>query len=234
MKYRTVVMLRGHRRPQLLDQTLRRYLALNSSQYPVEISLMLDRPTRQVMEVVDIHRSNISRISLCPFAILSFDGGDRFMEAANWQLANEVEPLEPNWVIFADDDRWPEKSYAEEHGALVSNTDVDCWYMRSLFFWDETRIRTDFFDHNSIFMWRHTPGDRFDDSYNQAPKEIHDSAHREGRTGQITSRLLDRGYGTPDERERCFKAHSETGRLDLVTLHLLDENPVLEEYSGEG
>lgn len=228
---RTVVKLRGHRRAALLDRTLRFWESMHTGDYPVEICLMLDRPTPDVRAVARLHSAHIARQLECPFPILSFEGGDRFMEAANVHLA-ECEALEPNWVVFADDDRWFEPSYHQEHRRAVDDDSVDCWYARSLFFWDDRHVRTDFFDHNSVALFRHRPGDRFDHSYNQAPAALHADAHRLGRTGQLSARLLDFGYASRAEREACFRAHAETGRLDQVVNHLLDANPTLLRYDG--
>lgn len=227
----TVVMQRAHRRAALLDRTLRFYERLGRSDAPVEIALMADRPTADVREVIKLHRNNLARVIECPFPMVSFEGGQRWMEASNYHLANGVEPLEPVFVIFSDDDRWPEASYAQEHLALVGNSDVDMWYARSLFFWNETQVRADFFDHNSVYLWRHRPGDRFDEKMlNQAPAGVHADALANGRHAQLKARLLDYGYASTEERAACFASHKESGRLDKVVLHLLDKNPVLRPY----
>lgn len=232
MGKRVAVMLRCHARPQLLDRVLRYYLALNHSEVRVEVSLMADRPTRSVEKVIRVHEPYIFQLLRCPFPIVSFDGGNRFMEAANYQYT-KIQVIRPDWVIFADDDRWFEPKFRYELREVVDDDTKDMWYARSLFFWEEGQIRTDFFDHNSVALFRYVPGDVYpDDSerHIQAPAGLHDAALQFDRYGQLGSRLLDYGYCGAEERQRVFEEFKAVGRLDQVILKLFDEDVKLEPY----
>jgi hypothetical protein len=230
MKNLIVVMLRCHRRSRLLHKTLSEWIKLNRSDVPIKISLMCDRPTSRVLETIRLHQNNLTQCFEAPFPLISFDGGDRFMEAANYHY-KKIHSLEPEWVVFADDDRWFEPSFVTELKEVVNNPDIDLWYAKSLFFWERPDyVRTDFFEHNSVALFRFTPNDEFDTSYNQAPATLHTEAHARGQVDNLKSRLLDYGYCGEAERIEALKASKEVGRLDQVTLHLMDENPILEKY----
>jgi hypothetical protein len=232
MGNRVVVTLRAHRRPQLLDKVLRYYIDLNTSRVPVDISLLTDRPSKEVREVIDVHSSHIKQINECPFPIVSFEGGNQFPRAAQHQY-ELISGLRPDFVIFGDDDRWFSGGFRQELWRAVGEDHIDLWYAKSLFFWEPNKIRTDFCTHNSPAMYRYSPGDCFDPKRHlQAPVGVHDRARREGRYRQLESVLLDHGYCGQEERRRLLRVFKDCGRLDKFTMHLLDENPELIEWQG--
>lgn len=230
MGKRVVVTLRCQRRPALLDRVISAYLDLAQPGVEIAISLMADRPTPEVDTIIDRWRPDLAQTFDCPFPICSHAQGNLFREAARVQYAR-IRQLEPDFVIFADDDRWFEPGFRQELKTATEDDSVDLWYARSLFFWEPRRIRTDFFEHNSVALYRYDPDDQFSlTRHLQAPERLHDRACASGRIRQLKARLLDFGYCGVDERLTLFHIFKEAGRLDGVVLHLLDSNPKLETY----
>lgn len=221
------VTLRVHRRDKLLERVLKYWTSLQVPGVDLVLSILEDRPTDAVRAVVD--KYPVAQRLSCPFPILSFEQGNRFIDACDFHYKALVD-LKPNWVIFADDDRWFERGWEEELTAAVKDTKTDLWYAHSLFFWNATQVRTDFFDHNSVVLYRYVPGDGWDGRHIQAPAKLHDRAHKRGRVKQFKHQLLDFGYSTDEERRALIHIFKLVGRLDGVISHLLDPNPKLETY----
>lgn len=182
-------------------------------------------------EVLDCLTENpiVNRVVKLPFRVVGPDG-EKFMEATNVGLA-ELEDFNPDWIWYADDDRWFEPGYENDLAGALLNPDVDVWNIRSMFFWEETGIREDFFKHNSPLLWRWQPGARLDPARMlETPPALYEAAKAAGRMGQLGYRLLDVGYISPKERQRVFDAYAQAGKIDSLTLSLLDEQPQLRAY----
>lgn len=225
------VTLRVHQRAELLDKVLAYWTTLKAPDVDIVLSILEDRPTPEVRAVVD--KYPVAQRLSCPFPILSFELGEKWRESCDiqYQALAEMKPR-PDWVIFADDDRWFEQGWEVELAKAVKDKKTDLFYATSLFFWTPTEVRTDFFEHNSVAMYRYRPGDHWDlERHLQAPQQIHDAAHKAGRVKQFKHRLLDFGYASDEERRRLLHTFKLVGRIDGVTRHLLDPEPKLEKYA---
>jgi hypothetical protein len=156
--------------------------------------------------------------------------GEKFMQASNVGLA-AIESFNPNWIWYADDDRWFEPGYENDVAGALLNPDVDVWNIRSMFFWEDRGIREDFFKHNAPLLWRWRPGARLDPARMlECPPVIYEAAKATGRMGQLSYRLLDVGYISSKERQRVFDAYAQAGKIDSLTTSLLDESVQLRAY----
>jgi hypothetical protein len=235
MGKRIAVMLRGSTRASLLNKVIRHFTSLDNDDHRIDISLLLDRPTAKVLDVVKVNQAQISQVLHCPFPIVSYSGGNRFMEAANFQYKS-LGGFRPDFVFFADDDRIYEDTIVEELPWMLDHDNIDLWRTRSVFFWTPTEWRADMiYQHNSVTLFRYSPADVFppdEERHIQAPARRHDMAEEFGRIGQMHTRLLDWGYASEEERLRLFHLFKRVGRLDGFVIPLLDENVKLEKYGG--
>lgn len=210
------VILRAHVRHKTLDIALSE-LERYEDELGIEVKtqLVVDRPHFLVNKVLDKHRDRLFGLRYVEPLLQA--GRARWMENANDAL-DRLEPCAPDWVLFADDDRWfePSKINAELHGALHQDN-VDVWKAESLFFWDKpTQINVGR-HHWAPVLWRHVTGCRFPtDRVIQTPIEIHDEAVVSGRVSTLRTPLLDYGSFSAEERQRVHDAHVRSGGYDAA------------------
>lgn len=222
------VMLTVHARPFLLYPIFRQISAFRAKTH---LQVTLSRPTAAVIEQVQrfldcpISKNVTVELIEAPFNPLA-PGKERFMELRQWQL--ERLPAACNYAVIWDDDHVLE----DPDEVLDAMRDkMDLTYIRKVFFWDNpTTISTAFPEHNSCFVFRRLPGDKFDmDRVLHAPATIHDTAKK---VIQLQGRLLDYGYMHADDRARCWDDYKRVGKIDPATRPLV-EAPRLAPWPGK-
>lgn len=215
-------MLRVHRRHRTLQHVLfelRRYrdeLGIN-----VRAHALLDRPTPQVRRILSAFRDVVVATDDAPTPLV--DHKLSFAEAARFQH-RRLSQLNPDWVLFQDDDRWLEPLRADEDLApALEDDNVDLWYAQSLFVWDEPDTVNLARWHQAPVLFRYRPWDNFPtDRELQAPLPLHDEAIARGRTGLLDAPLLDYGSYSAEERDHLYAAFTRAGKSDKYIDSLLE------------
>ena len=229
-------MLRAHCRVKtlsLLLGELRRYH--RDMDIDVRICAMADRPSPDVFDCIEDHFAAHVQANgrvlyvAAPFRQLDSQG-EHFMKGLNVQMdAMEKAWPEMDWVFAADDDRWFEPvKITEELPRALADDSKDMYYCRSLFMWDRSDLFNTSRQHDSALLYRFQPGYRWSgDRMLNVPDALHEQAVMTGRTGTISTPLLD--YGTFDERERLrvYTAFSVAGKLDPYVKSIYDPPALL-------
>jgi hypothetical protein len=226
------VILKAHRRTKSLQKVIDQILGWMPNEFSdiYVVALVDPRASQEVRTILRNAPEQVVAIDL-PFPVVSAEG-EKFMDANNFAMPY-IDAWAPDWVYMADDDRWFEPLHENElSGALDGEADV--WNVRSLFFWNDYEVREDFFPHNSPLFWRWRPGLTFDLGRTlETPPELYDEAQAAGKLMDFRYRLLDTGYITPEERQRVFDAYAQAGKIDSLTLSLLDEKTQLRAFKGD-
>jgi hypothetical protein len=206
------VLLRAHKRHKTLDIALSELFRYNDLGLEVMVQLIADRPNFMVEGVISKWRDKLFGLRYTQTPILS-SGGERWMENANENLAL-LEAGNPDWVLFADDDRWfARPQIDDELPAALGDKDIDVYYAKSLFLWDKPDQINTKRHHDAITIWRHMRGARFPtDRVIQAPFVIHDHAIMHDRVGHLNTPLLDYGSYAAEERQELYNAYVKAGR----------------------
>lgn len=206
-------MLRVHRRDRTLVHVLselRRYR--DELGIDVRVHCLQDRPTDRVREVLANFKDLIVGIDDAPVPLV----GERlgFCEAARFQF-DRIRGLNPDWVLFQDDDRWLEPSGANVDLGCLDDPNLDLVYAASLFIWDHPNRFNPSRSHCSPIFFRYRSWDQFPiDRELQAPLPLHDEAIVRGRTAVLTTPLLDYGSFTPEERAHLSRVFLAAGKDD--------------------
>ena len=194
---------------------------------PVEWQIVLNRPTSKVVAELNaalarLHPSVRPTLLDAPFSPL--DKVERFMELRQWQL----ERLSPcDYAALWDDDHVLGDPKAVR-ATLLENPDLV--YATKTFFWDnDASVNTRLPPHRSAFFFRYLAGDAFPlDRTIHAPARVHDTAKI---VVDLPGGLLDYGYMTLEDRERCWRDYKRVGKIDAATLPLI-QPPVLAGWPG--
>lgn len=220
------VILKAHRRAETLMKVLHQ-LAVMGVVFDVRVVCLEDRPTDEVRHILATE-PGLVRVPL-KFSVVG--SRERFMEANNVGL-DFLEEWQPDWVYIADDDRWFEDGWAGELDEVLNDPKIDVAFVRSLFFWNETHVRRDFFHHCSPLLWRWRPGAGYrDDRMIETPPDLLDEARARGRVTVLRTRLMDFGYADRAEREHLARQYFIAGKVDRLTTALLDEEVDLVPYA---
>src|SRR5262245_1370990 len=221
---RLLALVRTHNRAHLLPIVLDELLRYNRlGDTDCCISLAVDRPTSDVCKIIAKYSSRIFSVIEMPFPLVS-SFGERFSEGLNLQLDDaERWDLNPDRLYLADDDRWFEPNrITEELPRALATPDVDLWYCRSLFMWDEPHLYNPSRYHHTPLISRYRPGDRFPlNRMISAPVSVHDDALIQRRTDCLGTPLLDYGSFTQPERDELYKTFAAAGKIDDYTAALL-------------
>lgn len=221
-------MVLCHRRPYLLREIVRQCFKLWPDNTVVHFCM--DRPTPgvelEVERLVTTALAYKARAYYAPFPAVSSQG-ERYMDLRNVQV-EAMEQDNPKYIAFWDDDQILQDP--EELAAVVRADQSDLIYATKQYLWDSPRQYTTHLPkHTSVFVWRHTRGDRFPTDNRriiQAPVGVHDNPA--SRRYDLCTALLDVGYMFEKERRQIFKAYARAGKVDDLVLGLLDK-PVLKK-----
>lgn len=227
MQKKLGVMLLCHERHQYLRAI---YQCLQRMRTTTHLQITANRPNSRVVSVIQDIAADADYDPLIDVKILRapfdpLEKGERFMELRQWQL--EHLPDTEYGVIWDDDHFLADP--AEAHQLLHRpRKSVDLVYATKLFFWDSLdTITTHLPRHRSVFFFRRLPGDKFPtDRTIHAPAQIHDTAIT---VRDLKTPLLDYGYLSKADRERCWNDYKRAGKIDAATLALLKE-PKLQKY----
>jgi len=224
------VQIRAHQRSITLDIALSEWRRIGTLPgLRTKISVLTDRPTWQVSKVIEKYRPHLFNVLESPCELVS-PTGERFMQAANHQLAGWAEtPLD--WIAYCDDDFWLEPIHAtEELPVALRNDDVDMYYANCLFFWDSSNTFNPSRRHCSPLFFRPLHGDTFPPDRERiihATANRHDDAILTGRTAVLSTPLLEYGSLTSSERIRLSNVFQEAGKSDAFTAPLTAPSPAL-------
>lgn len=220
------VMQLVHARPDLLPAIWRNMRQLRVQTH---LQVVLSRPTREVLDkVIALENKPTSKLTVevleAPFSPL--DDTERFRELRRWQ--HERLPEDCDYGVLWDDDHLLE--YPDLCAKLLRSGAWDLLYATKLFFWDSpAQFTTHIPTHRSVFFFRCLPADAFPlDRTIHAPARIHDTGKK---VGDLPGYLLDYGYMTPFDRERCWNDYKRVGKIDPATLALVSP-PDLHEWRG--
>jgi hypothetical protein len=151
---------------------------------------------------------------------------EAFMPVRQFQwkaIANERRP--GDYAVLWDDDQVLEDPGA---AATILADEPDLVYATKEFFWDRTdQVARHLPVHRSVFFFKCLPGDEFPQNrIIHAPARIHDTAKV---VVDFPGKLLDYGYLTEADRNRCWREYKGAGKLDPATLALI-RPPVLCRY----
>jgi len=190
----------------------------------VHLQVVLSRPNSEVLcEVGELERSATYGVNIveAPFNPLEPGMPERFMEMRRWQY----DLLPPcDYGVIWDDDHYLEDP--NEARLLLEKREYELIYATKAFFWGDTKhIATHIPTHRSVFFFRCLPGDQYPlDRTIHAPARIHDTATK---VIDLQSKLLDFGYLSRAERDRCWADYKGVGKIDSATTALI-EDPTLE------
>lgn len=224
------VLLRAHQRAKTLDIALSEFFRYREFGIDVAVSIIADRPHFLVEKVLEKWRSSLFHLHYTKIPILGY-GKQSWMENSNENLRH-LERCNPDWIVFADDDRWfARPQIDEELPRALDDENVDLWYAKSLFLWDKPDQINARRHHDQVTIWRHTRGDRFPtDRVIQAPAGVHDGAVVAGRVGHLSTPLLDYGSYDAAERQRVYDSYVRAGRDKRDPwISTLVESPQLEK-----
>lgn len=216
------VMLRCHRRHRTLRcvlTALRRW----TNWAKIQIHASCDRTTPEVDAVLDEFDDLVIAREVPPAPVLA-PGRDGWRSHKSWQYqamtgwrAGPRRPLiEPDWCILQDDDCWLEPLSAEAQlfrDGLLESGEYDLISAKSLFMWDKPTRYNIRRQHQSPYLWRFVPHDRFPLTRDIRATEIaHDQAIMRGRHVLLGVPLLDYGAYTAGDRKAVYDAYVEAGR----------------------
>src|SRR5262245_27787473 len=198
---RVLALVRSHNRahtlPIVLDELIR-YNRLGDTD--CAISLALDRPTPEVCKIAAKYSKYCFSVLDMPFPLVS--DRERFSEGLNLQLDDaERYDLNPDWLYLADDDRWFEPlSITTELPTALESPDIDLWYCRSLFLWNEPHLYNPARYHHTPLLSRYRHGDRFPlNRMISATETLHDDAIIRHRFSNLRTPILDYGSFTESD-----------------------------------
>jgi hypothetical protein len=214
MKKTLGALLLCHQRHQLLPLIARQI----EETWPRDsvLHVGLDRPTDEVRVAVDkcfaLH-SDV-RVSYVPVPALAEK--ENFLELRNWQLDAIREDC--HWGALQDDDyilQFPTNMRNRMEGPC------DLVYANKMYIWNDLgHCATHLPLHHSCYAFRILDADRFPtDRMIQAPARVHDH----GRKETVNGWLLDIGYLTRNDRMRIFKTYARAGKIDRLTMGLIEE-----------
>lgn len=164
-------------------------------------------------------------VNEAPFSPL---GGpaERFMELRQWQLDQAAMT---DWSVIWDDDQVLERP--RDVKQFLQDPDVDLVYATKTYFWNnDSTVALHFPTHRSVFFFRRRDGDRFPhDRTIHAPISVHDTPRK---VVDLGGTLLDYGYMCKEDRQRCWLEYKRCGKIDPVTLGLIQENPPTRIWPG--
>ena len=216
-----------HQRPQLIPLIVEQALTT----WPgAKIDFTMDRPSEAV--ALEVERAVMTTppgtvvARYAPFPALTHK--EQFIELRDWQLSKMQEGVPPEWCAMWDDDLL--FANPDEAKEAMDSTLYDLLYSRKRFLWETPdQENVGFPPHNSIQLFRNLPGQKWTKMV-QAPAPICD----EGRPGQLVGDMLDVGYLTAADRERCFAAYKRTPKLtDPYTAGLVDSAPRLAPFVSD-
>lgn len=219
------VMLLVHQRHTVLPAI---YHFLRSLKIPVHLQITGSSPSRRVLQEIErimrLSRRGAVDVDVWQAPFSPLDRVERFMELRQWQL--ERLPM-TDWAVIWDDDHVP-SSLPAVRAALDS--DADLVYATKVFFWNrDDTYTTHIPPHRSVFFFRRRPGDAFPlDRTIHAPVGVHDGAKK---IIDLDCPLLDYGYLTLTDRDRCWRDYRRVGKIDPATLALV-QPPILHEWPG--
>jgi hypothetical protein len=213
-------LVRAHRRAESLRvvlQELEAYKTFDSLEVHVEV--LADRPTAEVKRTIS--DAGLEYTSL-PFPILG-PSGERFLDAQNFHLETLEFRYSPDWVYVVDDDSALDFYGAARLPDQLARSDVDAFYIPSMYIEDKPFLYNAARKHNSIWLYRHAPGARFSGKRMLSmPDDPHDAAVMSGRTAQYPGTILEVGGYSAADREATAKAYREAGKDDAFTRALLE------------
>lgn len=219
-----------HQRPQLIPLIVEQA----ATTWPgAVVHFTMDRPSEEVEKATSREQygeysgSDIKvRIWDAPFPAITHR--EQFIELRQFQLEKMHFLHNPEWLAMWDDDLLFEDP--EEARAAMAGGQYDLLYSRKRFLWETPdQENVGFPVHNSIQLFRNLPGQKWTKMV-QAPAPICDT----GRVGQLAGDMLDVGYLTAADRERCFAAYKRTPKLtDPYTAGLVDSAPRLAPFKSD-
>lgn len=217
------VMLRLHSRHKYIDKIFDNYRKL-SKRRRTYISVMLDRPTREVcfgLDKVIKHLPPTIEVDIIEAPIRLVGENENFMKAlqVHYEHLLGLGPVQA--ASLWDDDFWFRRGGVREFSGHLASLEYDRIEARSYFLWDHPDQANDKFPpHWQAILFRCYPGHKFPEDYMvHCPHEVaQSSAHK-----KMTHRLFNAGYIDRDDRERTFQMYKRAGKLDRHTLSLVGD-----------
>jgi hypothetical protein len=215
------VALTVHRRPQYLRRIAHSILC-----YGVDFRVLvtLSRPTSSVVSEVEHLQRMLPNVTLveAPFNPLEPGEPERFMELRDWQWQ---QLQDCRYFCLHDDDHWLSDPPEVEE---VLNLNPDIVYVDKSYFWDEMHVNRAMPRHRSGFLYRVMPGDTWRP---RVPSPVNLHRKRPLKVLDMEGHLLDFGYATHEDRQKCWSDYRGVGKIDAVTMGLLRE-PELVRWKG--